>query len=349
MASFRTEFWAWSLCAGILGGCGGTSSVPFQGPGGDAGGAGGSAGTPISDVPAQFAPAICDTASQCYGPILDFLLGGNSCTGLLTKQLQQSDFSLVEAAVAKGTVEYDGTKLPACLDAIRQKGCAILSTRLSGVCSDVLRGTIAAGQACTFDAECTPGLFCKTTTCPGVCTSFLAEATPCESDGNCQDGLSCGTPQGGGTKVCKKAVAVDLSGKTGDTCDPTTAKLCQSGLACAGVSNAAGRASFQCETPLTAPACHVAFPEECPSGQFCKLPPNSFDGTCAPVPKVGEPCGKYSPSDNRPVCAPASVCDTASGNCVAFQDLAGACTADNQCYSKSCDTAGKCVASKCAN
>jgi hypothetical protein len=240
-------------------------------------------------------------------------------------------------------VEYDGTKVAACIASIRSKGCAILSTRLGGLCSDVLRGTVAAGQACTFDAECTPGLFCKTTTCPGACTSFLAEGQACEDDDNCQDGLTCSDQN-----VCQKAVALDVTGASGASCNPTTATFCQDGLFCAAVAIAAGAPVFQCEAAPSS-GCHVAFPEECPAGQFCKLPPNALDGACTPTPKAGEPCGKYSQGDSRFVCAAGTVCDVAAGNCVAFQDLGGSCTDDNQCYSGSCSTAGACVASKCAN
>lgn len=301
-------------------------------------------GTSLADVPGILAPAVCDTAAQCYGPLLDAILGGNSCTGYLTKQIQQGDFSLVDEAVSKGTVKYDGTKVSDCVDAIKQKGCAILSTRLSTLCSGALQGTVAAGQSCTIGEECAPGLFCKTTTCPGVCTSLLAEGISCESDGDCQDGLSCDND----TKACKKATGADLTAAEGDTCNPLTAKFCQSGLACAGVSITAGMADFKCEKPATGATCHVAFPEECPSGQFCKLPSSTLEGACTPIPKAGETCGRYSAGDKRAVCAPGSICDTASDKCVEFQDIAGACTADNQCYSKACGDAGSCVAAKCA-
>jgi hypothetical protein len=291
----------------------------------------------------MFAPAVCQTAAQCYGPLLETLLGGNSCTGFLTKQIQQSDFSLLDDAIAKGTVVYDGTKVQECLDAIRAKGCLVLSTRLGGLCSDVLHGTVAAGQPCTFNAECTLGLFCKTTSCPGVCTPHLAEGAACEDDNNCQDGLTC-SDQG----VCQKSVTLDVTGASGAACDPTQGRFCQEGLSCAAVSIAGNAPVFQCEA-APASGCHVAFPEQCPTGQFCKLPANTLDGACTPIPKAGEACGKYSSGDSRFVCAAGTTCDVAAGNCVSFQDLGGSCTADNQCYSKSCSTAGACVASKCAN
>jgi hypothetical protein len=373
MASFRTApFFVCLIGVLAVGACGGSSSAPFQSTGnkdgggtsgtsadggglgnagiggasgaGQAGSGGTSSGTPLADLPAQFAPAVCDTAAQCYGPLLGFLLGGNACTDLLTKQLAESDFALLQAAVTKGTVQYDGTKVAACLDAVKKEGCAILSTRLSTLCADVLHGTVAAGRPCTFGAECSPGLFCKTTACPGVCTSLLAEGAACEADGNCQDGLTCSD-----SKVCTKAVAIDLSGAEGTTCDPTAAKLCQADLACAAVAIAGGAAAFKCEKPATGATCHVAFPEECAAGEYCVLPANTFNGTCTPLPSAGQPCGKYSPTDKRRPCGPGAVCDTTSGNCVAFQDLGKACTADNQCYSKSCGQAGTCVAAKCAN
>src|SRR5262249_32390975 len=185
----------------------------------------------------------------------------------------------------------------------------------------------------------------KTTTCPGTCTSLLAEGAACEADSNCQDGLTCSDQ-----KVCKKSAGVDLTGADGSACDPTAAKFCQSGLFCAAVSVATGAPTFRCESqPAT--GCHVAFPEECPDGQFCKLAnaTQSLVGTCTPLPKAGQPCDKPTPVDSRNLCAAGTTCDAAAGNCVAFQDNGGSCTGDNQCYSKSCSTAGACVASKCAN
>jgi hypothetical protein len=343
MASFRRLL----LLAGFptllaVAHCGGESS----GLGG-----GGSTGTPLSDVPGLFTEAVCDTASKCYGPLLTTVLGGNSCVGFLTKQIQQGDFALMDDAVASGTVHYDGTKVSACLDALRQKGCSIFTTRIGTVCSDVLSGTVAAGKSCTFGAECTTGLFCDTTTCPGVCTSLLAENSPCRDSDNCQDGLDCSTPPGSSSpqKICRKPTGLDVTGAAGAACDPQAAKLCQDGLFCAAVSVVAGGPTFQCETSPSS-GCHVAFPEECPEGQFCVLTDaqQSLVGACTPIPKAGETCGKPSPGDSRNICAPGTTCDSA-GKCVAFQDLGGSCTADNQCYSKNCGTAGDCVPSKCAN
>lgn len=313
----------------------------------------GSDGTPLSELPGVLAPAVCDTAAQCYGPLLDAVLGGNSCTGLFTKQLEQGEFSLLDGPVAKGTVKYDGTKVSDCVAAIKQRGCAIFSTRLSTFCSSTLQGTVAAGQPCTLNAECTPGLFCKTAACPGVCTSLLAESATCESSDQCQEGFTCddvsscqSTPC---QKACKKSVGIDVTAAEGDSCDPTTQKLCQSGLVCAAVSVAGGSAVFQCERPATGATCHLAIPDACASGQFCVITPPSLEGTCTPIPKAGEACGKPSPNDKRAICAPGAVCDTAAGKCVAFQDLGGSCTANDQCYSKSCGDAGACVAAKCAN
>lgn len=320
--------------------------------GGESGGlgGGGSSETPLADVPGLFAGATCETASNCYGPLLDTVLGGNSCVGFLTKQVEQGTFALLDDAIAKGTVHYDGTKVSACLDVLRQKGCAIFTTRIGTACSDVLSGTVAAGKSCAFGAECVAGLFCDTTTCPGVCTSLLAENSPCEDGDNCQDGLDCSTPPGqsGGQKICRKSVGLDVTGAEGATCNPVSSKLCQEGLHCAGVSVTNGAADFKCEANGPTGGCHVAFPEECPDGQFCKLPANTLEGACTPIPKAGEPCGKYSPNDQRPVCAPGTVCN-AAGTCVAFQNLGGSCTADDQCYSKNCGTTGTCVSSKCTN
>jgi hypothetical protein len=110
-----------------------------------------------------------------------------------------------------------------------------------------------------------------------------------------------------------------------------------------------GSAVFQCEKPATGTTCHLAIPDACASGQFCVITPPSLEGTCTPIPKAGEACGKPSPNDKRSICAPGAVCDTVSGKCVAFEDLGGSCTANDQCYSKSCGNAGSCVSAKCAN
>jgi hypothetical protein len=316
-------------------------SVPFVlavgACGGSSEGGGGPASVPFSSLAPKLADAVCTTAETCLGPIFTTLINSNDCTGRFTTSIEEGSFSLIQAAIDAGTIKYDGTKVQDCLDAISATGCAFLGSRISVLCASALAGTKAGGAACTFSAECAPGMFCKMDQCPGACTQLLADGAACAGDDECRSGSNCDDK----TKVCKQAVSIQLSGAEGASCDPSTATLCQNGLVCA-LASATG---WTCEQPATGTTCHRAIPEGCPDGQYCKLDANSLSGTCTAMPAIGSACAPHSMNDDSPACPKDSVCSL--GTCKAYVSLGSPCADDIECYSEAC-VSGKCQATKCA-
>jgi len=346
--------------------CGGSSS-------------GGGESTPLADAPTKLASAFCDVFDQCLGEAAAFSPLGQDCAGSLTKQIEQSDFSLLQGRIDAGTVQYDGTKVSGCADAIRSAGCTVFSNRLSTLCPGVLTGTVDPGGACVLSGECKTGSFCRTDqACPGTCTALRSAGQDCVKSDDCQDTLICSDrtkkcvkPSGSGDPcegssgppcttglVCKGASGTTpgtcispsaaFGAASGAACDPTSGTFCQQGLGCALIGVTAAGAQFQCEAPTSGGACHVAYPEACPSDQYCELPGSSVDGTCKPLPGDGQPCAKHVPSDPNStdtLCATGAVC--VQGTCHTMKNLGESCSIDDECYSTACD-AGGCAPSKCA-
>jgi hypothetical protein len=345
------------------------------------GGKGGATGAPVADVPGKLATAVCAVTKQCLGPAD---LSGSACVAQTVQKIEEGEFSRYQAAIDKKKVAYDSTKLAACIDAIGKAGCDIGTKRISTLCAGVFTGSVAAGASCTMSAECKDGLFCQISapdggakpSCPGKCTALLAAGDACAINDHCKDGLLCsagkcaapvadGAACGGKTgeeckpgllcigAACKKISAV-FTAAEGETCDLETV-LCKEGFRCAVVSlDSAGKPVAKCEKPVTGPdgvpaACHLAFPEECPIGQFCELPQGAISGLCKILPGNGTLCVAQVPSDpNSPasLCREGTLCDPSDGTCKALQKAAGKCAAGAWCYSGICSD-GTCVASLC--
>ncbi len=353
--------------------CGGSSS-------GGSGNSDAGVGTPLTDAPAALAGALCGVLTQCLGPVETLALQGQDCSTYYTAQLKEGEISLFPAAITKGTVVYDGTKMSACLGAIQSAGCATLTTRLSSLCGSLAKGIIPSGGACSLSSECASGSFCKTASvCPGTCTALLSAGQDCEQSDDCENGLICstttnkcvkpadageacngsappcspelacqGAPQGGsGTCV---TIAAAFGAASGAACDPTTATFCATGLSCAATAVTGGTVAFTCEAPPATTACHIGYPEECPQGQYCLLATASLTGACSVLPGNGAACAKHSPSDKTStdrLCAPGTVCDTTSTTCRTLGELGTTCAADNECISNVCASGG-CAPAVCA-
>jgi hypothetical protein len=336
--------------------------------------------TPLSDVPAKFSTALCGVLAQCLGPALKFTFPNDDCESREKAMLEQGDFSIVQKDIDAGKVTYDGTKVDACVSALQAAGCDVLTRRLSTLCPAVIVGSAAEGAACTTNAECKAPLFCKKASCPGTCATLLSAGEDCKHDDDCQDGLKCSTQ----TKKCVKPAAdgATCEGPTGpscasdhackggnnatpgtcipvnqafaaaegETCDPTTTTFCADGLACALTGVVNNKTQFQCKARSTGSSCSIAYPEDCPNGQYCVVPDpkTSFTGTCTPLPAAGSACGKHVPSDltsNDQFCAPGTVC--VQQTCHALQNLGEACTVNAECVSGLCDSGG-CAPTECA-
>ncbi|HVU04463.1 MAG TPA: Dickkopf N-terminal cysteine-rich domain-containing protein [Polyangiaceae bacterium] len=350
----------------IVAACGGNDSSSSPG------------GVALADLPDQLAGALCDAVDPCFGPLLASFLKGKDCKTSQIESLQQGEFSLLQTAIDDGRVKYDGTRVAACLSAVKAAACDVISTRLSDLCPGVITGTVATGGDCTMNAECTPGDFCdESSTCPGKCAALLGEGSACTDDDECKSGMVC--PDS--TKVCTNAGKKDdacegpdhagacggglicagasdtkagqcetitsaFAAEDGAPCDPTASVLCAEGLVCAALSvDQAGAITWKCEKAATGSDCHVAFPESCPEGQYCKLTPNTLDGKCTALPGDGDACAAHAETDKtKDLCSNTTTC--VAGTCKAIQDDGAACTTDEECLSKVCANE-KCSPTRC--
>jgi len=353
---------------------GGTSSNG----GGDSGvlGDAGPNGPTEPEFLAAFAAASCTALDQCLGPAQGTYFNGATCKDVLVPGTNEGPLSLVPAAVQQGAVNYDGTNVDACLAMVRKAGCGLLVHRFGTICPGVLVGTVAVGGDCAINSECVAGAYCKMgASCPGKCTKLGTTGTTCASSGDCADGLICGTdkqcvaPGQAGAACgqpadppCAPALSCDATSSKcvtfsslfaaplGATCDPSSRTLCVGGLVCGltALNAITGAPTWNCEKPVTGADCHLAIPEECPSGQYCELGTQGVSGTCKAAPGNSAACASHIPSDSTTavdVCAPPLACGS-DGTCHATAHDGSACAADGDCYSGACSS-GKCVAARC--
>jgi hypothetical protein len=116
--------------------------------------------------------------------------------------------------------------------------------------------------------------------------------------------------------------------------------LCNPDLSCVILSvTPAIRA--ECRKAVSAGAsCTVGFPDPCPSGNYCKAPQNTLDGTCTARPGDGVACASGPFGGDADICALDARCD--GGTCRARQNLGGTCVTDAVCFSEHC-VDGKCA------
>jgi len=333
---------------------------------------------PLEDVPARFADGLCSQLEACAGPFADLYLQGADCRQTFTRSTQDSVLPLWQAAIANGTLVYDGHQLDACLTALTDTSCGSLAQRDLDVCDQVFQGQVPAGGSCHVEAECEGARYCQTTTCPGSCTNRKAQGTACTDDSECVSGLNCdgdlgtcerprdaGESCGGGTlpscglpSLCLGAnadtgttgtcrpISEALTAAVGETCDPGAGTLCVDGVSCALVAydTTTSALSWSCVAGYAAgAACKLALPDACPDGQICDADPartGSLDGTCVPLPTAGQPCRSVAGSQ----CASGLVCDDTT--CVTPGRLGATCVTSAGCASGMC-TAGLCVAPTC--
>lgn len=314
---------------------------------------------------AEQSPALtCAQLRECYGDGLIEVFSADCETDFGSRYLEMQ-LPRLQAAVAVGTVEYDGARAQACLDAIDAAGCAVGDRPALAACDDMLTGTVASGGACSIEPECAGDAFCQIAigSCGGSCQARASSGSPCTTSEGCQAGLECyggvcRTPAGVGAScqgsdavecagglLCVgamagptpaagecQALATVLSGGLGEGCDLQGGPYCQPGLSCALTGVDGTTPVFECVGPSSSGgACHLSLPDACPSGEACDATPltgGGFDGTCQPLPVAGEPCRQ-----NR--CAAGHACF--GDGCRALQHVGGACTIDGECYSGSCD------------
>jgi hypothetical protein len=341
--------------------------------GDDAGGDASGPSVPIEEAGPRLAALLCDTLETCYGPTVADLLGGGplGCAGTFEATFENQTLPAWQAAIAAGTLAYDGTRFAECEAALRELGCDLTITRFQDLCEGALVGTLGPGAACSLDEECLGESFCDHTggACPGTCQARGMAGAACTDDAGCRSSLlcsagSCRAPGGVGAScegptnvrcgpgtICLGADAMAMRAGTcrtvddafsaalGASCDPQS-QLCQEGLACQLDTIAGGMPTFLCVTPAAAGgACRIAIPDACEGGLVCDgVNPMvlDFDGTCAPAPGPGAPCGGLLAR-----CAAGSRC--VDGTCTSVSENGGTCATGAGCFSGACD-GGVCVA-----
>ncbi len=331
------------------------------------------ANTPIEDLGASYAGVTCQLIHDCYGDAVFTLLTGTTSIAECQTRAEQAytngALPRYEAAIAMGTMSYDGTQAQACIDALRAEGCDAASQRAPAACDALFVGTVAAGGACAINEECSGDSYCNTSAgCPGTCQARGGSGTTCVGDDACQSGLRCGhgtcqAPAGDGA-ACQGPNGVDcvggficigssttaagtcrapttvFAGTSGATCNVQMSQFCQAGLSC--VVEGATMQTCQMDGVADGQPCHISLPDQCGSGSYCSdtnIGTGDLAGTCAPLPTSGA-CATVTFGAR---CADGFTCDATSTQCVEIQDNGGSCTSDGGCASGNC-SGGICAA-----
>jgi hypothetical protein len=324
---------------------------------------------PLSDVPRLYAEAICEAYGNCLGDALTLFLSGVDCVDRTEPRIAEA-IPRFEQSIDEGKLVYRGDALEACLAELRGRSCEGLLERDSEACLDALDGTVALGGECDFDEECAGQAFCGGGTCPGACTALATAGETCREDDHCASGLVCSGDTGrcvapgsegdvcdAGEPECAPGFACAgadadvgtpgacepyesfLAGALGDEC--SLEGLCQAELVCV-ISVGLEGITGTCSEPVAADAeCSVAFPDPCPSHQYCAVSGVSLNGNCTPLPAPGEACATAPLELVGSLCAPGDNCD--DGICRAPASLGSGCTEDATCLSERCFE-GACVA-----
>jgi len=344
----------------------GSASVAGSSSGGD--------DTVLGDFASVYTTAICRVYGRCWKTLVAAL--NEDCQNYLERLFREQALGNLEAAIEAGTVEYHPEALAGCVAALDQTACD--ATQLPP-CEQLFVGTKQTGedcsidQECGYDSECLPG-----PACPGKCAKRGGIGAVCNSVNHCAQELECVEPASGdgkcvaplgAGKACNAAspcgglldcIGVDTddpqsmgtcqnrdaiySASENEACSLTGVRqLCRPGLSCVFAETTAGLGT--CQPPLAANApCQLALPEQCPSGQYCKITSEAGvsprTGLCTKTPGLGEACGAAGATYTG--CDAEQYCDTASGVCAMAKHLGEACAQNHDCLSIHCGADGTC-------
>jgi hypothetical protein len=250
-----------------------------------------------------------------------------------------------EAAVARGTMTYDGEVAAACVRQQAEGECT--TSAFPTTCSRAFVGMLADGDPCYLARECGAQGECvgceEGECCQGTCSIPGEVGEPCDEFGGCAPGLDCNddseTCEPGrapcvtdadcadnqacdGAGSCLDVVAegeecfiYPAAREVGPTPDWRDSSNCAPGLSC--VDSVCVRTDY-----LGAPCDGF---DHCWAGLQCRFDAASQHGTCQPKSVIGEPC-----SDDI-LCLGSSRCDESTGRCVALSGPDGECKYDWDC------------------
>lgn len=260
------------------------------------------------------------------------------------------------AAINMSKIQFSGDSAKTCLDALASRDCDVTSqsNRVApDACLSIARGTLHAGATCALDDECTSLICsvpsCNMACCTGTCSGDVAPV-------NAKLGQSCSTMNCDGLSFCDPATttcaALKKSGaacQDGSECDfgldcltpGTCAPLPKLGEACMGVCRDEGTTC----SPTTATCVKVALAgAACTSTADCsRLYLCDATNHCSAGLALGAACtADQACADDLAFCdIPAG---QATGVCAVPKPDGGACQADTDCQSHTCDPAAlKCV------
>jgi hypothetical protein len=233
-------------------------------------------------------------------------------------------------AFATLQVEYDPTAAPACHDAfvaaIASIGCyrggsaASLVTALqSDACMRTVRGRVAVGGVCIFDAECVAPARCTALfTCGGTCVVPATVGAACAGGLFCSKDAYCDNT--GATPTC---VAL---GDLGAKCE-FGGSQCKQGLVC--VFSSGGTLGGTCGQPGTAGAA-CTFADDCIAGLFCDT--SLAPAACAPRRAMGQSCSDPDACGERLTCVGLAT-QNSTGTCAPPLPKGKPCQSDDDCQS----------------
>ena len=294
---------------------------------------GGGGAIPFSQFEPTALAAVCRLAVLCRAY-------PDQATCMTAEQTEPHYYDTLGQDIASGKVIYDGASGRACIDAINAlSSCSrnVLATAgVTPVCDKIFTGTVAAGGACFFSAECVGDGTCLST---GSCSSDQCCA------GTCQAGTV--TVQLGDN--CLGGVATCAAG-TVCLADPTTGvETCQNPVGAGGACTSSNACSVGLYCDLGSMTCKALLA----TGGVCDPSLNSQDcendydrcdistSLCTSPLDVGSTCANSTQS-----CVSYASCDGTSGICVARPVVGAACSATSgpQCLGGACDaTSSTCV------
>ena len=327
---------------------------------------GGAAGAPedegiaLERAAGVLADALCTKVRSCVkDAAMVLLFNEEACTELITGVLENSTIANIAASDADGTLSYDGTKLPACLDAYQALACDDVIVDFPETCKSALGSTLEEGAECRHSLECQEGLYCAGGACPGSCTAFLAEGAACSESDVCASGLTCFQescqPLGREDDTCGGGLFPDcvigqfcagenldeatpgkcypvesvFSARKSQACHPlgSPPTLCDAGLSCPILNPI-------CREPAEpGGACEVfAIPDYCPEGQSCR------EGVCTDLPANGEAC--RASTAGKGACQAGLRC--VNNVCRKLNANDASCAEAAECFSAYCNEDGDC-------
>lgn len=281
--------------------CGGSTT--------DEGGAGTLAPVPRDQFAARFVAAVCDNVGPCC-QAAGFAYDAAKCKQAGTAGLP-ADWD-----GSSPNLSYDGAAAAKCVAAVEAaaKGCGSIPVDAALACSNVFRGALPAGAACSAPSECAAPSRGWADCIAGVCEVKAPGKAGDTCDATCSgselDSRCWGSASGGGGGTGGSA------GSGGSTPPEPTTCWTEDGLACIDGACAAARA--------IGASCTFS---ECTGGAWCN------GGTCEALAPVGQGCTSTGG------CVPGATCQ--AGTCVARKPDGAPCAAHAECANHVC-TAGKC-------